>query len=1702
MPATHSNIRTIVTIFSFLMVVFSAQAQITNVKDDTSTPTPGVGHDYIHLLSETVNPANGSVSLRIQVPVAKGRGITIPFSIAYDSNGVHHIAAGTNPGYSTWLSSSGYLSQGGWKYSVPMVSLSAYNVQAGTYPNYYQCQTYSNYMFVDPSGGQHALVIGTQYSQDAGQCPGPGGPASTGGDPQVQASLPLTYPDPHYNPTATAAWPITVLTNDGTDYNFPEPSHLLGGSTQTYGLPAYIEDRNGNKVTTTDNNNGNFVFMDTAGRQAISSSGFGPSGTTNTVSVSGLTYNVTWKTTTASFSVPSTRVDNDGVSTCLPVASASDSQVVVSQITLPNGQAYKFYYGTDNPNSGFTNPYGLLSEIDYPDGGWVRYTWKLSDSYNELAIYPGQNDSAPYHEGCLYQYETPVVASRTVGYVPGTTPSLTQTFVYSTTWDSAGTAWTGKSTKVTSTDNVVAKAALTTHTYTSGYASVPPFTLTHYPGQIPQEQSTIYYNWSNTTTPLRTVNKSWYDLYDLSSQQTVLDNNQSSKTNYTYDPHSVLTRLTEKDEYDFGATGVTRKTVLTYQSFSGTPGIIADATCSSVTSDGSGNRVAESDYYYDGGTSLCGAAGTPSVTSVSNLPPNSHDETDFGPSSGISRGNATKASSLCFQSGVTCPSGNATTTYTYDETGQVLTKLDACGNTTCSDMTGSAHTTMYSYSDNYDSPPSFNTNTYLTKITNPLTQSVSFKYAYSDGQLIQSVDVNSQATSYVYGSKPTGCSFQDELRRLTEVDFPDGGKTYNCYNDTPYNSSTPSPSVTTTKPMGSPNNYTLTTLTAFDGIGHTVRSVLTDPDCGTGDRIDTTYDGFGHVHTSSNPYCVAGEGTSGLTTYGYDGIGRTIQVTHPDNTTVLTSYTGRATEVQDEGNGNGTQRVTRISQSDGLGRLTALCEISSVTLTVGQNPAPANCALDIGGTGFLTSYQYDTLDDLTQVTQGTISPRTFAYDSLSRLSSASNPESGKIAYTYDANGNLSTKTAPAPNQTGITTVATTSQYDSLNRILSKTYSDGTTPTVNYVYDLSLVDDFSPANPIGRQVERSTTSCTSTLSSYDVMGRITEEVQTIPLTCVSSEPWYSLVYTYDLLGDMTSSSTGLFVTYTYGYNSAARLTSVASSRTGTNFPPTLLSNAKHSAFGSVTSDTLGNGETETFGYDKRLRLQSSNAVLSSTPIYSFSLGFAPDSNVITANDSVNLNWVYNYDAFNRLTCSNLGTNGTCAAPTNGTPTYTYTYDRFGNRWNQTGPNTFNATFTGNDPGSPQNNNRMDGYSYDAAGNLLSDKTYNYTYDAENRISTVTGNGTNSAYVYDANGLRVEKTGNVAESCSVNGTGYYLHDLQGRTIPYPTSIGVDQCRDEVYAGNRHLVTYWGDTFFIHSDWVGTERAKRSVADNATQLCTSLPFGDALSCTALGAIDIPGPTHFTGKERDTESGLDNFGARYNASTMGRFMTPDPIHIMKQKLLDPQQWNMYSYVRNNPLRFTDPTGKYLVNCGAGDKKCNKAADKFEKQREKDLNSKDQKVRDAAGAWGNRGTDNHINVTFKPQAQVDADANTRPGYRTDAIVSASPGADHKGSIEAEFSESLGGSSLGQTISHEGSHIEDDFNFLKSYDSSTGKYNGDLNFTHFDTEFQAFEAGSGVKSYSEFQRGPKGYQQLEDYIYRAYPNANDLVFPPSTEFPQ
>ena len=93
--------------------------------------------------------------------------------------------------------------------------------------------------------------------------------------------------------------------------------------------------------------------------------------------------------------------------------------------------------------------------------------------------------------------------------------------------------------------------------------------------------------------------------------------------------------------------------------------------------------------------------------------------------------------------------------------------------------------------------------------------------------------------------------------------------------------------------------------------------------------------------------------------------------------------------------------------------------------------------------------------------------------------------------------------------------------------------------------------------------------------------------------------------------------------------------------------------------------------------------------------------------------------------------------------------------------------------------------------------------------------------------------------------------------------------------------------------------------------------------ISMTSSAAYEVSAapviPPHSSGKERDTESGNDYFGARYYASTMGRWMSPDPVFASAARVMDPQQWNMYAYARNNPLSITDPTGlDFNLTCTA----------------------------------------------------------------------------------------------------------------------------------------------------------------------------------------
>lgn len=152
---------------------------------------------------------------------------------------------------------------------------------------------------------------------------------------------------------------------------------------------------------------------------------------------------------------------------------------------------------------------------------------------------------------------------------------------------------------------------------------------------------------------------------------------------------------------------------------------------------------------------------------------------------------------------------------------------------------------------------------------------------------------------------------------------------------------------------------------------------------------------------------------------------------------------------------------------------------------------------------------------------------------------------------------------------------------------------------------------------------------------------------------------------------------------------------------------------------------------------------------------------------------------------------------------------------------------------------------------------------------------------------------------------------------------TSASVPQ-HTNVWTTGRLEATYDfanGGLHFALGDSLGTKRIQVSGTGVPELNCSSLPFGNATgngrttSCTPWQSnAPHANELHFTGKERDTKSGLDYFGARYYGSNINRWMSPDGSTkedpIPYAKLDNPQSLNLYSYVWNNPLKSIDPDG------------------------------------------------------------------------------------------------------------------------------------------------------------------------------------------------
>lgn len=249
----------------------------------------------------------------------------------------------------------------------------------------------------------------------------------------------------------------------------------------------------------------------------------------------------------------------------------------------------------------------------------------------------------------------------------------------------------------------------------------------------------------------------------------------------------------------------------------------------------------------------------------------------------------------------------------------------------------------------------------------------------------------------------------------------------------------------------------------------------------------------------------------------------------------------------------------------------------------------------------------------------------------------------------------------------------------------------------------------------------------------------------------------------------------------------------------------------------------------------------------------------------------------------------------------------------------------------------------------------------------------------------------------------------------------------------------------THYFLADHLGTAQLELSSGGWPVWKGQFAPFGQELD-TQYTANHYK----FTGKERDTESGLDNFGARYYGSSMGRFLSPDPLG---GKLANPQSLNRYAYVLNNPLINTDPTGMYVCEDST---KCDSKSDQnFAKSLAAAQTAVNNMAagadRDAAqraiNSYGAMGVDNGVNVRF--------DSNVQGGVtEVSGVANGDKSADNPTgqNINVTFNpNAVGGTLDGGLVAHEGSHVADGSDWVKS------GFSPGMDPTRYQTEIHAYQ---------------------------------------------
>ncbi len=657
---------------------------------------------------------------------------------------------------------------------------------------------------------------------------------------------------------------------------------------------------------------------------------------------------------------------------------------------------------------------------------------------------------------------------------------------------------------------------------------------------------------------------------------------------------------------------------------------------------------------------------------------------------------------------------------------------------------------------------------------------------------------------------------------------------------------------------------------------------------------------------------------------------------------------------------NGLGQLIRVDEPDYTGGLTPLPQstpnpsptpIPSGTPEIPPPGCTAECLTNTEYPSNATVYRYNEQGKMVEVIQGD-QHRYFKYDSLGRLIRVRQPEqeingsldladnyntSGQwtARFVYDLLGNVISATDA--NGTVITNI-----YDKANRVITKTYSNEpngqTTPAVEYFYDGTGLAQAPPTT--NNYAKGKLTKVTSSVSEtrytlFDNLGRLTQMEQRTPVsgeTLANATPRISS-YQYNFAGALVKETYPSLREVNNEFEADGDLARIYGKANPSAIERTYANGFSYTADGKIQRLKLGNNRWESAKFNDRLQVTELALGTSDGDGSLWKLKYDygelnTDGSVNTAKNTGNiakqtlsfngltnpLVQTFKYDSLYRLTEARE-TNGTGTSALQ-TWKENFGYDRYGNRLSHdkfvgttqlTLDNKTNPTI---DP----NNNRFNsgqGYVYDKNGNIIQDvgdqdAVRTFVFNGDNKQRFVVQAGKNvGEYFYDGEGHRVKKI---------------VYDTNGTTVKEETIF--------VYSSGKLIEEYSTKappqnptTSYTATDQLGSPRVITDSNGNVVSRRDFMPFGEeitnnigerAAASLKYGVADGI-RQKFTGYQKDDETGLDFAEARMYENRHGRFTAVDPL-LASGKSANPQTFNRYVYVLNNPLRFIDPSGMQVA--------------------------------------------------------------------------------------------------------------------------------------------------------------------------------------------